>query len=353
MRSHLNKGDKALVLLSAAGVIIFLAAWLVMSNQYDHSRIWRALLINYLFFTSMSAGIVVWPAIVVTSEGEWMGSLEKFCRAGLAFSLPSVIALAALWASSPEWAPWASSTEQGFWMNNNFLFLRNIILLTLFWLAAFYFTFNVSARKRKSSAILLIILYVVTLSLNGFDFVMSLNPEWHSMMIGGYLFSTGLYSAAAAWAFMAVIAGKPDRTSLTDIAKLIITFCLMTTYLMFSQLLPIWYENLPEESTFLVPLLNLAWRKVSLLVTAVVYLSPIILLMTKWSKRSYLSMGVVSLILLAGLWIEKWWLVSSVFERNTVVIGWPELLPAGICLSIMVSVFPLIVSYDVKERITA
>lgn len=353
MRSHLNKGEKAIVLFSVAAVIILLAVWFFLLNKYDHPRIWRALLINYLFFTSVSAGLVVWPAIVVTSGGEWMGSLEKYCRAGLAFSLPSVIALAALWAGSPEWAPWAGIKGQGFWMNNSFLFLRNIILLILFWTVAFYFSFNVSATKRRSSAITLILLFVVALSLNGFDLIMSLNPRWHSMMIGGYFFSAGLYAAAAAWAFMAVVAEKPDRASLTDIAKLIITFCLMTTYLMFSQLLPIWYENLPEESTFLVPLLNLAWKKVSLLVTVVVYLSPIILLMTKWSKRSYLSMGVVSLILLAGLWIEKWWLVMAVFEPDTIVIGWPEIITAGVCLAIMVSLFPVIVSYDVKERITA
>ena len=338
-------------LISVAAIVVFLSAWLLISKNYDPSRFWRALLINYLFFTSVSAGLVVWPAIVVTSEGVWMGALEKYCRAGLAFSLPSVILLAALWAGSAEWAPWISN-EHGFWLNNNFLFLRNLVLLTFFWTAAFYFSFTAGARKRKSFALVLIILYVITLSLNGFDFIMSLNPRWHSMMIGGYFFIAGLYAAAAAWAFMAVITGKPDWTSLTDIGKLIVTFCLLTTYLMFSQLLPIWYENLPEESTFLVPLLNLAWRKVSLVILAAVYISPLILLMTKWSKRSYLFMGFVSIFLLASLWIEKWWLVTAVFESNMVVIGWTEILPAGFCIAIIVSVFPLTVAYDVRERIT-
>jgi hypothetical protein len=333
-------------------MLLLLVTWLVLAKDYDRSRIWRTLLINYLFFTTTSAGLIVWPAIVVTSEGEWMGPLEKFCRVGLAFSIPSVLLLGALWAGSPDWAPWYNIPGQGLWMNNDFLFLRNIILLLFFWACAFYFSFTPSARKRKSSAIALILLFVITFSLNGFDFIMNLNPKWHSMMIGGYVFSAGLYSGAVAWALLSVLAGRPDRRSLTDIGELIVSFCLMTTYLMFSQLLPIWYENLPEESTFLVPLLNFAWRKISWVVVAVVYLSPVILLMTKWSKRSYLFMGVVSIILLAGLWVEKWWLVTAVFEKNTVVIGWPELLAAGVCLSFIVSVFPLVAGYDVKERIT-
>jgi hypothetical protein len=353
MRSHLNKRNRAVTFSLVIAALILLAIWLLIIKNYDQSRIWRALLINYLFFNSVSTGLVVWPAIVVISEGEWMGPLEKFCRAGLAFSLPSIIVLAALWAGSPSWAPWIALSSQGFWMNNNFLFLRNILLLILFWITAFNFTYNPSAKKRSSSAIVLILLFVITLSLNGFDFIMSLNPKWHSMMIGGYVFLAGLYSGLLAWALLAVIAGKPDRNSLTDIGKLIVAFCLMTTYTMFSQLLPIWYENLPEESTFLVPLLNLAWKKVSWIVVVVVYLSPIILLMTKWSKRSYLFMGVVSLILLAGLWVEKWWLVTSVFDRNTVVIGWPEIIPAGVCVAIVISLFPVLVNYDIKERITA
>ena len=90
----------------------------------------------------------------------------------------------------------------------------------------------------------------------GFDFVMTLKPEWYTMMIGGYFFSTGVYVAAAVWALMAVISGVTDKKTLQDIGKLIIAFCMFSSYLMFSHLFPIWYENIPEEIIFLIPRMN-------------------------------------------------------------------------------------------------
>jgi len=57
----------------------------------------------------------------------------------------------------------------------------------------------------------LIFIYVVTFSIAGFDFIMSLDPEWHSMMMGGYFFINGLYAAVTAWTFISVFSGSPDK----------------------------------------------------------------------------------------------------------------------------------------------
>ena len=71
-----------------------------------------------------------------------------------------------------------------------------------------------------------------------------------------------LIAAAAAWALM--IVGKPvDVSQRHDVGKLVFAFSLMTTYFMYSQLLPIWYENLPHETRFLVPRMDLdGWEKI-------------------------------------------------------------------------------------------
>lgn len=347
MRSFTNNMNLKLVLYSAGAAVVMVILWIIAGIDYDSSRPWRALLINYLFFTSFSAGLIVWPAIVIVSEGEWMGSLERFCRAGLVFSVPSVIILAVLWYGSGKWAPWVNSAEPGFWMNNTFVFTRNIVMLVLFWISGFYFMIKRKTGRQTVPAVILILLYVITFSLAGFDFIMGLNPAWHSMMIGGYFFIVGLYTAVTAWAFISVIGGSPDRTALTDMGKLIVTFCMLTSYLMFSQLLPIWYENLPGETNFVVPLLNLAWRKISYVLLVIIYIGPILLLMTRWSKRNYLYMGIVTSVLLTGLWMEKWWLVSSVFEKDAIVFGWVEVIPALVFAAIIVSASQFFMNYPV------
>lgn len=341
-----NNGTGILFMVSGVISIVFIIVWILMLSGDDPARAWRGLLVNYLFFTSASAGLLVWPAIIVVSEGEWMGPLEKLSHVGLAFSLPSIVALIALWAGSGNWAPWVNIETHKFWLNNNFLFSRNLVLLILFWISGFYFIRNRYGRNNRSAAIALILIYVITFSIAGFDFVMSLDPQWHSMMMGGYVFSTGLYTASAAWAFISVISGRPEKRSLTDICELTVSFALLSAYLMFSQLLPIWYENLPDETTYLIPMINLAWKKISYLVLFLVYLGPVLLLMTKWSKTNYIYVGVVNLLLMAGLWIEKWWLVSSVFERHQILFGWAEIIPALACITIIISALPLALNYS-------
>lgn len=320
---------KSAVLISVIISAILIIVVLSMLSGADSQRIWRSVLINYLYFTPLAAGLVVWPAIVIITGGKWMGNLEKICLTGISFSFPSIIILIVLWINSGEWAPWIGAEPQKIWLNNTFLFTRNMILLFTFWILVFIFLKNRYEKNNKILAGWLIFVYAVTFSITGFDFVMALDRGWYSMMIGGYFFISGLYCAAAAWAFLSIFIERPaDVEILHDIGKLIITFCMLTSYLMFSQLLPIWYENLPEETTFLIPRMNLAWKGISYALLALVYLGPVILLLNSRLKQNRIYMASVSFLILTGMWIERWWLVSAVFEKNKVLFGFQEIIPA-------------------------
>ncbi len=65
--------------LWAALAIAGLAGWVISIAvmHADAPRVWRALLISFLFFAPLSAGMVVWSAVVVASRGRWAGSLEQ------------------------------------------------------------------------------------------------------------------------------------------------------------------------------------------------------------------------------------------------------------------------------------
>src|SRR6266540_2432561 len=80
-------------LLAVAGSLL----WVVFVTGADSDRAWRSLLVNFLFFTSMAGGLVVWPAVVHTCNGRWAGGLERLAAAGITFALPSLVALTLLW----------------------------------------------------------------------------------------------------------------------------------------------------------------------------------------------------------------------------------------------------------------
>lgn len=301
-------------------------AWVFLLQAGDHARAWRSLLINFLFFSSLAGGLVVWPALVRTCNGTWHLELEQAASAGIAFSLPSLIALSVLWVGSPDWAPWYGvELHQGLWLNNTFLFGRDLAALLIFWGLAFFYLRRRDAGIGQPWGALLLLVYALVFSLLGFDLVMALDPDWHSNLAGGYFFMSGLYIGITAWAVLAVRAPEASPDQLHDLGKLMVAFSLMTTYLMFADLLPFWYENLPHEVRFLVPRMNFPpWRSVSYLLLCLVYFGPLVLLLTEHSKRSRPILGAISLLVLVGMWIERWWLVAPTFDA-TLRLGLSEL----------------------------
>jgi hypothetical protein len=314
----------ALLALGGCGV------WIFFLNGAEGNRAWRSLLINFLFFSSLSGGLVVWLAVVGTCNGHWHKRLERLAASGIVFSVPSVLSLVALWIGSARWAPWYGATlHQGFWLDNSFLFARDLLALLLFWGAAAYFLVDQGNRGGRLCGALFIVVYCLVFSLLGFDLVMALDPDWHSNLIGGYFFMSGLYIAITFWALLAAREPEASSDQLHDLGKLIVAFSLMTTYLMYAHLLPFWYENLPRETRFLVPRLNGApWGKVSFLLLCTVYFGPLVLLLSERVKRNRWSLGVISLLVLVGMWVERWWLVAPTFDP-AVRLGLSELSMAA------------------------
>lgn len=322
------KKNKALIGLSGLLSAGMLVIWFFMLSGVDAPRVWRGFLINYLFFTSLAAGLVVWPAIVVAAYGSWMKPVEYIGRTGISFAVPSLIALVVLWTGSAHWAPWIDAPEdKQWWLNNTFLFARNVVAQIIFWVVAIWFMQKRKSKTARVAAGWLVFTYAVTFSLVGFDFVMALEPEWYSMMIGGYFFISGLYLAVAAWILLSIFLKQADIEVRHDLGKLLVAFCLVTAYLMFSHLLPIWYENMPEETIFLIPRMNLAWKGISYVLLACVYLGPLLLLLPRWTKRNRVYLSAVAAIVFVGMWIERWWLVSAVFEKYKILLGWSEIVP--------------------------
>jgi hypothetical protein len=295
----------------AATFVVGLLAWLA-SFGLGVLPAWRALLTSFLFFTPLAGGMVVWPAVVQASNGRWAGSYERLAASGLAFAPVSLVCLLALWIAADSWAPWPGRTfVQGAWLDSNFLFARDVSTLALFWGLAWHYQFRRRRGGGQVAGPALIIAYGCVFSLLGFDLVMGLTPEWHSALFGGYFFVSGLYAGVAAWAFLATRLPAPDPDRLHDLGRLTVTFCLLTTYALYSQLLTIWYENLRHEVGFVVTRLHFQpWLGVGVALLATAYLGPVAMLLTAQTKRRPRPLGAICGLILVALWLERWWLVT-------------------------------------------
>ena len=290
-----------------------MAGWLGYVFYGDQARCWRALLINFIFFTPLASGMIVWPAITIASQATWAKPLERTAFAAIYFAPVSIAAFIALWIGHSHWAGWLAyqNLPQGFWFDIRFVFIRDIIALLIIWgLCA---AFVARAQKGISSKLagLLMFAYGVVFTLIAFDMVMALDPHWFSTLFGGYFFVSGMYASLAAWTILSILSGSATVEHRHDLGKLIVAVSLLTAYMMYSQLLPIWYENLPAEVRFVIPRLTVTqWRYISAILTATIFLGPLVLLLTRWSKRSPVFLTSVSLLMLVCLWIERWWEVT-------------------------------------------
>jgi len=292
--------------------------WIFYSLGPESGRAWRAFLINFIYFTPLSAGMVVWSAVVVISHGRWMGRAERIAATGASFALPSIAALAILWAGSANWAPWALRRfPQGAWLYPNFVLGRDMGALVVFWALCVWYLIR---RSRGTGAVpggLLVLFYGLAFSLLGFDMVMSLDPKWYSTLFGGYFFISGMYMAVTMWALIAALHPQDYTGKFHDLGNLIVAFSILTGYMMYPQLLVIWYEALPAEVRYLVPRMNFPpWNSVSGILLLAYYLGPLILLLTVWAKKTPWFLGLVSAFLLVVMWVERWWLVTPTLIRG-------------------------------------
>jgi len=313
--------------LSVAALAAGLALWIAYLIQGDSdARAWRAVLINFLYFTPLAAAMAVWPGIIRLSRGGWAKSIETPVLSFAGFAVPSLLALAALGLASSSWVPWWNPEvpHQGWWLYPPFVFGRDFAALLAFWVTALFYL----KRPNPTRLVLTVLGYTLTFSLIGFDLAKALDPHFYSTLFGGYFFVSGLYAGMAGWAFLSAWFLRAEADRLHDLGRLTLAFSILTTYMMFSHILPIWYENLPEEVIFFIPRIHGDWLAVTIILAVMVYLGPLPSLLTIRAKRSRVLLGSITSVILVGLWIERLWLVQPHFEESP-RIGLPELSMAA------------------------
>ncbi|MGE5296965.1 MAG: hypothetical protein ACM3VT_19250 [Solirubrobacterales bacterium] len=301
-------------------VVLAILGWIAVAIWGDTRRAWAILIVDFLFLSSLSAGLVVWPAIILVSRGTWMGTTQRTALAGIVLLPFCIVLLIVLFFGIGVWASWyGRELANSWWLNTPFMVVRDLLSLVLFGLLALWFVSAMNrGRQPKRLAAWLIFIYSVVFSILGIDLGMALDPHWYSALFGAYFFISGLYLAVAGWTLATVLVDRsvtPDQ--LGDQSALIITFSMLTAYMMFSQLLVIWYENMPEETRFLAPRMNWVtnWPAISIALLAIVYLGPLVLLLPHRARRTSVYVGFVSGLVLAAMWVERWWMVMPSLDK--------------------------------------
>ncbi len=352
-------------ILAVLGLGLFVA--LAMGD--DPGRAWRMYHVNFLFFTGVALGGSVFAATQKITKGVWAGPIIRFAEAGVAFLPVSIVLFLVLFLGKHHLFPWIEhpTPARGNWLTVSWMFWRDLVSLLVLAGVAIAFVYNdvkpdvadlrneVSGWRQRlyeritggytgtpeelqrietrlvRLSVALCLLYAYLFSLLAFDLVMSLAPYWVSNLFGAFMFMGAVLTGLTMLGLMTVYwrgrLGMREvigRQQFHDLGKLIFGFSIFWAYLVFSQVLVIWYGNLREETSFVFWRLWSDWRPISIMVGLMVFLIPFWGLIWVKSKITPFTFALFALISFLGVWLERYLLVQPSLTEQGPAFGLPE-----------------------------
>jgi hypothetical protein len=332
------------LVLAGAGAFVFGIL------QPQPIRTWGIYLVNLLFWSSLAITGPALAGMMQMTEGRWSPSVKRIALTTAGFLPASFVLFVILFGGRAVLYPWVSHPVpiKAAWLNVPFASLRTGLGLLLLYCVALILAKAVFAedesggnsapavaRRNRLSAILLI-LYVVVLSLWGFDLLMSLDPSWYSGLFGGYYVVTSLYTGFGLVTFLTIRSNARGVTNVSpsaiqDMAKLTFAMCVMWMYFFFSQYLVIWYGNVPVETKFFLRRFFVdPWRTLAFVIFIGGALIPFAYLLKRLTGRPPSRHKVLVAILFMGwiaVFLERIMLVfPTISADNALPLGLTDIL---------------------------
>lgn len=315
-------------------------------------RFMQSYLFSYLFWLELGLGSLAIVLLHYLVGGGWGIAIRRVLEAGaktlwllaLLF-VPLVIGLPYLylWARPEVVAADPLLQHKSLYLNVPFFILRAGLYFAVWIFLAWRLTswsrqseyhLEVAPRRRfqRLSAFGLI-LYGVTVSFAAMDWIMSLEPHWYSS-IYGMLIIVGQVLGGLAFgiALTPLLARYPPLADFMnpglyrDLGAMLLAVVMIWAYIAFSQLLIIWSGNLPFEVTWYLHRSQGGWLWVGLLVFAIQFVLPFLLLLSLWAKRDARVLASLGTVILAMRLVDYFWHVMPSFFPAGFTLHWMDII---------------------------
>jgi len=194
-------------------------------------------------------------------------------------------------------------------------------------------------NKSFKVSVIFLVIFGFTIPLFAFDTIMSLEAHWFSTMFGWYNFAALWVGGLSVITLTIIVlrnAGYMQwitEDHLHNLGQLIFGFSIFWTYLWFGQFLLTWYANIPEEAAYFYRRWEPQFKPWFWLNIIVNFLTPLLVLMARDSKRHVNVLKVACIILICGHWLDYWQMImpGAVGPQSSWAV---EIGPIEICLFI-------------------
>jgi len=308
---------KAPVFISIGLVLLVVGAGLcLMTGQENAAKyLSHSYLANFIFLFSFSIGALFFIMIQFLTRAGWSTSIRRVAEIIMAILpwsamlfLPILISLFLGNSTLYEWNQAPDAIENTVirakvgYLEKGFFAARTLLYIGLLSGMALWFFSKSRAQDESGDPELslarqkwagpMVMVFALTVSFAAFDWVMSIDGDWYSTIFGVYLFAA---SMLAFFSLMVIInmtlqkAGKLQEFVTVehyhDIGKFMFGFVMFWSYIAFSQLLLIWYGNIPEETFWYKVRLENGWQYYSYGLIFVHFAIPLLGLMSRHVRR--------------------------------------------------------------------
>jgi hypothetical protein len=331
----------ALMGLGLIAIILLFITHGAKSDPHEQARFWGSLLMNSVYFLLITNAAMFLICATTLAWAAWPMTFRRVSEA-ISACVPvvgiicGIILLVICFGNNHELYHWTNTEhvkqDEALQWKSGFLNKGFFAGWTIFTIAAWSFLGWKMRRLSRSiddnppasveegkryiwnntvwAAIYIVIFALTVMSSIPWLWLMSIDAHWYSTMYSWYTFASTFVAGIALITLFIVFLKNNNYLELTteehlhDLGKFMFAFSIFWTYLWFSQFMLIWYANIPEETIYFKPRAQGAYSGVYWLMFIINFLAPLLILMTRGSKRNYATITFMSLLLLFGHWLD-------------------------------------------------
>lgn len=352
------------LVLIAVGVLALIAASVSLlganSTEVDHTRFWAGLLHNSVYFAFLAIISVFIQAASSLAHGGWIVAYRRVPESiGANAWLFGGIAALVIILNIVLFKDHHGHNPIYHWVNphgdeilegksaflNKGMVIGFTIATVILW-GFFGHKFRAMSIAQESApknstkgyfkfmvwaALFLVVFALTMMSTIPWMWIMSIDAHWYSTLFSWYVFASSLVSGMSIILLWTVYLKNEGKLSIVtkehihDLGKFMFAISVFWTYLWFAQYMLIWYGNMPEETTYFVMRQHGPYSIIFYGSFIINFIMPLLVLMSRPSKRNYFTVSAMALIIVFGHWLDFYQMMMPGPLGADWQIGWYEL----------------------------
>ncbi|HVN55174.1 MAG TPA: hypothetical protein VMT46_12650 [Anaerolineaceae bacterium] len=339
--------------------LLFLVIGIVGGVLGNLERFFQSYLLAFMFWLGIGLGSLAFLLLHYLTGSRWGLAVRRITEAGagtlwllailfipLLFDLPAIF----------QWARPGATADPVIQLKSPYLnvpsFIVRAVIYFAIWIALALITNRRSARWSETEdpqarsgmqgwGAFGLILYGLTMTFASVDWMMSLEPYWHSAIFGlitimGQVMSGLCFAVIVLILFPGLGLGRRWNFRTTpvpyqDLGALMLALVMAWAYLAYFQLLIIWAGNLPREVAWYYNRSRGGWLGVGAFVGLFQFCAPFLILLSKRIRHNLRLLAPLSALILVTYLVNLYWQIIPAFHPGQFSLHWLDIvLPIGL-----------------------